>query len=762
MSTETASVASVTPSYRRNGKLFSCEPCRRGKLRCDHGTPVCGRCSRRDKPEQCIYHPAPLTKPRGSPGVGPTRTHSRASLERPSSGLASPPASTETSSLDSSAFRPVNHRVSLDRGAILQSPRPPMAPPSSEDKGTSRSASLASPDGSMSFREGKVGFLGPTSYSAVFSENPSSLGAGFPDEIEDASDLGPIAPERIQQGAEILALLRDVPLYEKFTQRWFDLCDGILVMQPAYRIWIDELWSEFGRLLLEGNPDQLRNLSELVWRNTSKPLKVHGQMTPRDWAKSATGRNLRWEVVGVILTLAGLIAINLSNWDSIFDNIRDRFVDRATFAERMRKASEFCLCFCYEAEVLNDLYVCFMYEDLVLVECLKGDAHYATWQRTGEVCDAIVAMGLHQGNRVNAETPFFLAELRKKIFISAYGRDKQIATFLGRPPRLSYRYCKMEPPLDLSDEQLWLQGPELDAHLSQLDSNGWNTSGNLCRNTWLRVWFQHCRIREDILEIALGSEEEDVSYKSEQIHLELQRLHASYPAFMSVTPEETLNSSDVQVGPGFGFARSEKNMRQLNALFTICIHAGIAHTEFLLQRAMINRRNAGYKERIPISRKILKLVLLAQSRRDFFRDFQGDLIYLFTVHGLPTAGVLAIELLKQEQSRQYTPHLLPRSETIQDLSVFVSALATVAPGEGNYYICDQGRRALKRVLDQILSPQAAPQSSAVGDGSGSGNGGGFDEMSLYFPTANDADFLQWLENVEWDKGNWVNPPPAAG
>ena len=403
---------------------------------------------------------------------------------------------------------------------------------------------------------------------------------------------------------------------------------GILVMQPAYRIWIDELWSEFGRLLLEGNPDQLRNLSELVWRNTSKPLKVHGQMTPRDWAKSATGRNLRWEVVGVILTLAGLIAINLSNWDSIFDNIRDRFVDRATFAERMRKASEFCLCFCYEAEVLNDLYVCFMYEDLVLVECLKGDAHYATWQRTGEVCDAIVALGLHQGNRVNAETPFFLAELRKKMFISAYGRDKQIATFLGRPPRLSYRYCKMEPPLDLSDEQLWLQGPELDAHLSQLDSNGWNTSGNLCRNTWLRVWFQHCRIREDILEIALGSEEEDVSYKSEQIHLELQRLHASYPAFMSVTPEETLNSSDVQVGPGFGFARSEKNMRQLNALFTICIHAGIAHTEFLLQRAMINRRNAGYKELIPISRKILKLVLLAQSRRDFFRDFQGDLIYL--------------------------------------------------------------------------------------------------------------------------------------
>lgn len=50
------------------------------------------------------------------------------------------------------------------------------------------------------------------------------------------------------------------------------------------------------------------------------------------------------------------------------------------------------MCFCYESEVLNDVYVCFMFEDLVLVESLKGDAHYAAWQRTGEVCDAIIAM----------------------------------------------------------------------------------------------------------------------------------------------------------------------------------------------------------------------------------------------------------------------------------------------------------------------------------------------------------------------------------
>ncbi|KAK5109875.1 hypothetical protein LTR62_006482 [Meristemomyces frigidus] len=769
MTTEPVDAAiSVAPSYRRNGKLFSCEPCRRGKLRCDHTSPVCQRCAKRNKPDQCVYHPAPLTKPRGSPTLSGEKTHTthRASpypTTRPGrrhSGLVSPPSSTGTTTHHPTAFHPVTS-VTIDQLPDLPPLKPALASLSSEDTRISSSISVVNTESSMSYRERKVGFLGPTSYSAIFTENQASLGASDPEDLFDPepSETLPISPEKIQRGADVLAMLRDIPLYEKFMQRFYDLCDGILVMQPAHRLWVDDLWAEFSSLLIEGRPDQLRSLSELVWRNTLTPMKLHGQMTSQEWAKSASGRCLRWEVVGSILTHTGLTAICLSDWDSIFDDIRDRYVDRATFAERMRKASEYCLCFCYEAEVLNELYVCFMYEDLLLVECLKGDAHYAAWQRTGEVCDAMVAMGLHQGNPVDANTPFFLSQLRKRIFISVYGRDKLVATFLGRPPRLSHRYCKMDPPLDLSDNELFSSTADLELAVASLDSHGWNTSGNLSRTTWQRVWFQHCQVREDILEIALGSQEEGVFYKAEEIRLKLERLHASYPAFMHVTPEDVLNNPGVELGSGYGFARSRKDMQQVNALFTICIHTGIAHTEFLLQRAMVNRRNVSYKELIPISRRILKLVLLAQSRRDFFKDFQGDMVYLCAFHGLPTAGVLAIELLRQEQSRQYTPDLLPRSETIQDLSVFISALGAVQPGEGNYNVCNQGRRSLRRVLDQILSPhhqQSQPLSTtgpAVTDSSGGGGGQppAFDEMSLYFPTANDADFLTWLENVEWDK-----------
>lgn len=259
---------------------------------------------------------------------------------------------------------------------------------------------------------------------------------------------------------------------------------------------------------------------------------------------------------------------------------------------------------------------------------------YMSWQRTGELIDTIVALGLHQGNPVDHQTPFFLSEMRKKVFIAAYGRDKQVATFLGRPPRLSHRYCKMELPLDLTNNELFLEGPELSAVLANLDADGWNTTRNLHRTTWQRVWVQHCRIREDILEIALGTEDDNILLQAEQVRLKMDRLNNSFPDFMRIKPEDLLSENSICPPSIYKFGRAEQSVRQLNAMFTICIHGGIAQTEFLLQRALVNRKQTDTKELIPISRRLLQIVLLGQSKRDYFRDWQGDLTYLVSPHSL--------------------------------------------------------------------------------------------------------------------------------
>ncbi len=65
----------MTDRVRRNGQLSACEPCRKSKLRCDHGRPVCGRCARRRLSEQqCLYHPAPMAK-QATPQSGRETVH---------------------------------------------------------------------------------------------------------------------------------------------------------------------------------------------------------------------------------------------------------------------------------------------------------------------------------------------------------------------------------------------------------------------------------------------------------------------------------------------------------------------------------------------------------------------------------------------------------------------------------------------------------------------------------------------------------------
>lgn len=133
-------------------------------------------------------------------------------------------------------------------------------------------------------------------------------------------------------------------------------------------------------------------------------------------------------------------------------------------------------------------------------------------------------------------------------------------------------------PLDLSDDQLFLEGSQLDSVLSRLDSNGWNTDGRLNRTTWMRVWFQHCRIREDILEIALGSDDQDVAHRADQIRIRMERLHASYPAFMRMLPEDVFEKNVTALSAGFASGRAENVARQINAVFLLCKHIGRQQT----------------------------------------------------------------------------------------------------------------------------------------------------------------------------------------
>ena len=114
-------------------------------------------------------------------------------------------------------------------------------------------------------------------------------------------------------------------------------------------------------------------------------------------------------------------------------------------------------------------------------------------------------MGLHMEIKVSTDVPFWLSEIRKRSFAGIYSLDKSICTFVGRPPRLPRKYCYMQLPLSLHIDTLHLQGAELEEAVNRLDADGWSTDKTLRGTILVRASLATSMIREDILELSLGT-----------------------------------------------------------------------------------------------------------------------------------------------------------------------------------------------------------------------------------------------------------------
>lgn len=127
------------------------------------------------------------------------------------------------------------------------------------------------------------------------------------------------------------------------------------------------------------------------------------------------------------------------------------------------------------------------------------------------------AAGLHKLDAPTDEDyPFFVKQLRRSCFALAFCNDKCIATFVGRPPLINYRYCSLVPPLDLCDDVLYGDKDALDTAIAQLDASGWSRNQNYDGESpsTLRVKMQLALFREEVLELALGECQQDIPRKA--------------------------------------------------------------------------------------------------------------------------------------------------------------------------------------------------------------------------------------------------------
>lgn len=287
------------------------------------------------------------------------------------------------------------------------------------------------------------------------------------------------------------------------------------------------------------------------------------------------------------------------------------------------------------------------------------------------------------------------------------------------------------------------QGSELQSAIEKLDNGGWNRDDTVQRSTFARITATNALITEEILEISLGYlPHEEVTRRAIDIESRALTAWQDLPKFLRIDVNDLWSS---QRSP-------------LELLFLMHIRLASLDHHFLLQRTLSKKVQAdSVKSLLSVCSEIFRIVIMMVDNRDYFRDFQIDFVQILCTHGIPAASILAIELLRQDQSSQPTTTTtttevfpLNRSDTIQSLSVLAACLGTIRPDSNGYQSCDRAKKFVKRVLDVILEPDPAAQGRVAVDTA---------DPTLctpLFEQGNGEDFMHWLDGVHWDQETWIN------
>jgi chromatin structure-remodeling complex subunit RSC3/30 len=96
---------------------------------------------------------------------------------------------------------------------------------------------------------------------------------------------------------------------------------------------------------------------------------------------------------------------------------------------------------------------------------------------------------------------------------AGFALDKQLATLLGRPPRIAYQYCDIQYPLDLSYETICMISEGKDDVSRHIGPDGWNLEEVVNSGTRGRVNVMLAVIREKVLALSLSPHTDDLEQR---------------------------------------------------------------------------------------------------------------------------------------------------------------------------------------------------------------------------------------------------------
>lgn len=207
----------------------------------------------------------------------------------------------------------------------------------------------------------EVGPHETTRFSAVFSENQDSFGPV----ILDAMDYADSAPATTNTNQGLLDGPEDVsgPLIELALDTLLAFpsartCDILMEGLPyIYDVWLSptmirrclsQVWAEYGTCLGDNRTrESVFRMAKDLFANSKRPRPVGGYDSENTfdcsgWMNWFGGPHLRWEMVGILFTWAGMALRHKPEWDPVFALPEQHGRNRNTAANRMRECAVAC------------------------------------------------------------------------------------------------------------------------------------------------------------------------------------------------------------------------------------------------------------------------------------------------------------------------------------------------------------------------------------------------------------------------------------
>ncbi|KAL4876373.1 hypothetical protein BJY04DRAFT_200083 [Aspergillus karnatakaensis] len=637
-------------ALRKNGQQPSCEPCRTSKLRCDHTVPVCQRCVARQRADQCIYHPCPLTKPR----------ENRQRKEQVRAKRKSTPADSDK----------------LYEWAS-NAPSVPV-----------RLGATQSPNESDEFSSSVI--LGLASHTSDLFEDLKHF--GYQSLVEESA--APVDPKDVEVGAQILALLEHLPFYAEVLDLRFKLFEGTLFGPPLMREIIAQLKVLYhdairGCSSAIGRQARLVELSKTIFKTTGTVIETHPDMTLSEYVAVIA---LRWEIIALLLGMAGRATYQISQNAAVLSREDIPGKDKHGFRKILIAVNDICLQFCQKIGVLGDPLIWATLQHGLFLADMHGVADFRTCRTQGELVSLIFALGLHKG-QPDERAPFFLAELRTRTMVAAYADDKELAAFHGRPPVLCRRYCNLQLPVDLLWEEVMADAPARNAALQRLGPDGWDTqeyTGSECSRP--RVILLASILREMVIEVSLSYNVADLDATIKKIRHETNELRLGLPSFLQWSPGKK--------NPHYSAASVHLEFLYQDLLLsqTIAKRTGVTPDSLINTSRQIL--------------SMLLDILSRQIRTGQVNWITCcDITYVGLPAAAVLSKELLRQFHNSQPTPSTT--FFPRPEIIQHLSIFAAHLETFfTDREGDYETRKRSLHFIRSVLDIVLAP-APPTLPAV-------------------------------------------------